>query len=160
LRPLPGRLHRRARAPPRVGRASLPNLHGHGPDGLRRHDGAMDVDGLAHGPRAEHGRARPAPLGVHAVIETMVAVTGALIAIAVLWWRDARGHSGWDDLLSSDIHEVQALIERKFSAEERVATWSRNEWFISELVPGRLMLVRRFAVYARIVAAAAPPPDR
>lgn len=93
------------------------------------------------------------------MIEFAVAAAAVVIALGVMWWRDARGHSGWDDLFDPGMPELQDQIARKFSAEERAAR-SFGERFVAGLVPGRVQIVGRFAVYARILAAAAPLPGR
>lgn len=94
------------------------------------------------------------------MIELALAVAAAVVALSVMWWRDARRHSGWDDLLAADSHQTRAMLTAKFRAEERVATLSGDRGFMVALVPGRLQILQRLAVYERLVAAAAPPPER
>jgi len=94
------------------------------------------------------------------MIEMAVAVTAVLIAIGVMWWRDAHGPGGWEDLLAPDMLELQERIAWKFAMEERTARYSGDSEYLAGLVPGRLAILRRLAVYERILSAAARPPER
>lgn len=95
------------------------------------------------------------------MIEMAVAIAAVLITLGVMWWRDAHGPSGWEDLLAPDMLELQQQIAWKFETEERAARYSGGDAeYLAGLVPGRLAILRRLAVYERILSAAARPPDR
>lgn len=88
------------------------------------------------------------------------------IVIAILGWYDARPSNEWEDLLSPEARGAWDFLRRKFEAEERAAAFgcsvaaATGARFLVGLAADRLQLLRRLELYARIVAAAAPPPQR
>jgi hypothetical protein len=87
--------------------------------------------------------------------------------LALIAWHERRGPSEWEILLSPEAREAWDFLRAKFAAEERAATFATTacaaaaaDDFLAGLATDRVELLRRLEVYARAVAAAAPPADR
>ena len=111
------------------------------------------------------------------MIELAFAAAVCAVLLALLWWYDSNGPREWDDLLSPAALQAYAFLQKKFQAEQRAVGWTyartvaapagdfmrladAGAAFLAGVVPDRLMLLRRLALYSRMAAAIAPPPNR
>ncbi|HYU40992.1 MAG TPA: hypothetical protein VEQ84_02475 [Vicinamibacteria bacterium] len=99
------------------------------------------------------------------MVELAIAIVAGLVLLGVISWHERRP-SEWENLLSPEARSAFDFLKVKFEAEERAAAWgcstaaAAGAQFLVALVPDRLQLLRRLELYARIMSAASPPPQR
>jgi len=99
------------------------------------------------------------------VVELAIAIAAGLVLLGVISWHERRP-SEWENLLSPEARAAFDFLKVKFEAEERAAAWgcstaaAAGAQLLVALVPARLQLLRRLELYARIMSADAPRPQR
>lgn len=99
------------------------------------------------------------------MVELAIAVFAGLVVLVLIAWHERRP-TEWENLLSPEARQAFDFLKLKFEAEERAAAWgcataaAAGAEFLVGLVPDRLQLLRRLELYARIMSAASPPPQR